>query len=198
MPSRSGKNSEDQRVKRTYGVLMEAFANLLAQKTYDEITVQELCEEAVIRRTTFYQHFENKQQFMEWFIRRQQMQFSEQSQEKIPNGQIGVHFEQLARKLLKYLNQNDALAKLAMDTDIRSQRLMDAYIRGCVENLLSRLSEKDELEALAGGAPMGLLAEFYVGGMLAALRWWIKNGRPCSEDELIHHLRMRVERNIKK
>ena len=42
----------DRRIQRTYQQLTEAMGRLLLRKEWNQITVQELCDEAVIRRTT--------------------------------------------------------------------------------------------------------------------------------------------------
>ena len=63
MASRSAVNNKDLRVKRTYKMLKEAFTVLLSQRPFEQLTVQEICEKAMVRRTTFYQHFEDKHDF---------------------------------------------------------------------------------------------------------------------------------------
>ena len=48
---------EDLRVKKTKRVLTEAFFKLLNEKPFEEITVNELCDRADVRRATFYKHY---------------------------------------------------------------------------------------------------------------------------------------------
>ena len=38
-----------------------------------------------------------------------------------------------------------------------------------------------------------LAAEYYVGGMIAAAKWWYTHNKPCTEEELIQHLCTLVE-----
>ena len=61
---KSGKT--DRRVLRTYQQLTDAIGRLLLREAWNQITVQELCDEAMIRRTTFYQHFRDMNDFMLW------------------------------------------------------------------------------------------------------------------------------------
>ena len=51
---------EDLRVRKTKKAIAEAFMALLEEKNYDEITVNELCDRAGVRRTTFYKHYKDK------------------------------------------------------------------------------------------------------------------------------------------
>ena len=47
----------DLRVQKTRSALTSALYDLLCQKSFDDVTVTELCEKAVIRKATFYKHF---------------------------------------------------------------------------------------------------------------------------------------------
>ena len=44
-------------MQKTRSALTSALYDLLCPKSFDDITVTELCEKAVIRKATFYKHF---------------------------------------------------------------------------------------------------------------------------------------------
>jgi AcrR family transcriptional regulator len=50
----------DPRIRRTRQLLFEAFQNLLAEKTFHLITVQDIAERSTLNRATFYDHFTDK------------------------------------------------------------------------------------------------------------------------------------------
>lgn len=53
-------NGEDPRVKRTRKLLLDALVELMAEKSFQSITVQDVAERATVNRATFYAHFEDK------------------------------------------------------------------------------------------------------------------------------------------
>jgi AcrR family transcriptional regulator len=50
----------DPRIRRTRQMLFQAFQDLLAEKTFDLISVQDIAERSTLNRATFYDHFTDK------------------------------------------------------------------------------------------------------------------------------------------
>jgi AcrR family transcriptional regulator len=50
----------DPRIRRTRQMLYQAFQELLAEKSFDQISVQDLAERSTLNRATFYDHFTDK------------------------------------------------------------------------------------------------------------------------------------------
>ncbi|MFV0559688.1 MAG: TetR/AcrR family transcriptional regulator [Enterococcus sp.] len=55
----------DLRVKRTHKMIIEAFIQLVEEKGYDNVTIQDIADTAMINRATFYAHFKDKQDLYE-------------------------------------------------------------------------------------------------------------------------------------
>ena len=60
---------EDPRVTRTRKLIQDAFAELLAEKSFHAISVQDIAERATVNRATFYAHFEDKYALLDHLIR---------------------------------------------------------------------------------------------------------------------------------
>ncbi|WP_243526702.1 TetR/AcrR family transcriptional regulator [Bacillus pseudomycoides] len=54
----------DLRIIRTKKFIYDAFIKLIAEKGYDAITIQDITDEALINRATFYSHYRDKQDLL--------------------------------------------------------------------------------------------------------------------------------------
>src|SRR5947208_16940538 len=59
----------DLRVRRTHKLLWEALMAELSERAFEEITVKDICERAMVHRTTFYKHYEDKYALLEQGMR---------------------------------------------------------------------------------------------------------------------------------
>jgi len=60
----SAKNKLDPRVIRTRKLLQEAFIELVGEKGYWDITIQDITDRATLNRVTFYLHYDNKEDLL--------------------------------------------------------------------------------------------------------------------------------------
>ena len=59
-PGIVGVETTDPRIVRSRRMLMEALVRLLDRKEFDDISVQEIADEATLNRATFYLHYPDK------------------------------------------------------------------------------------------------------------------------------------------
>lgn len=58
------EKTPDRRTRRTRRLLLESLIALILEKGYEAVTVQDILNHADIGRSTFYAHFENKEQLL--------------------------------------------------------------------------------------------------------------------------------------
>ena len=60
--------SKDIRVQKTIKTIEDVFLNLIKEKTFTDITIKDICDEAMISRSTFYSHYKDKYDLLEHFF----------------------------------------------------------------------------------------------------------------------------------
>ena len=196
MDKHSGNGHVDLRVQRTYKLLGDAFISLLRQKNFDQITVREICDRAMVRRTTFYQHFKDKQDFLVWFIRGKQKEFLLHAQfSGDPVSGIEDYMTGILAEVLRFLKENrhfiDAISSGVSGSVSPLKVFSDAWVK----DLTVILEKYDSLPGIGLPASPAIAAEYYVGGVLAVARWWYVNGCTYSEEDMVSSIRA-LARNV--
>lgn len=95
---------EDLRVRRTREWLMRAFTELLEEKSFHRLTVQDIAELAGINRVTFYGHFADKYALLEHWLREQ---FQQQVTSTFSTSQVldAHNLEALILMVMRWFNQ---------------------------------------------------------------------------------------------
>ena len=67
--NQSVKKREDPRIKRTRKLINQAFFELIKEKGFQAITIQDIADRAEVNRATFYAHYEDKYQLLDRYVR---------------------------------------------------------------------------------------------------------------------------------
>jgi AcrR family transcriptional regulator len=69
MSSKLPNEKEDPRITRTRNLILQAFMELLPEKGFQSLTVQDITQKAGVNRATFYAHFTDKYDLLDHSIR---------------------------------------------------------------------------------------------------------------------------------
>ena len=173
---------EDLRVQKTKAALFRAFYELLAEKSYESITINELCERAMVRRATFYKHYRDKQDFLLGLVSR----FREQFRAMIKADGESIT---LAEYFTKYIsNTVDRIVTYPeIVKNILASQMRDPFI-----NVVRRSNFKDAIDRINEAAALGVrisvstevAASMIVGGSSILLIQWFENGMQIPRERL--------------
>lgn len=170
----------DRRVQRTREALQKALIELIGERGYDAITVQEIVDRANCGRTTFYLHYGGKDElFMS-------------CHEAIVSGSSSLHVlsrEELlsreapprlrsvyrhllgSRALLAPLFQSKDGALILRRVHARSAQAIEAGLRAAFAEVQSAI-------------PLDVLANYLARAQTALVQWWLEKGRPHAPETL--------------
>lgn len=167
----------DLRVQKTYAALTTAFTALMESQPYEQITVAQLCEAALIRRTTFYKHFADKDEFLTFYILTLRDEFERGLEAQAGNLPVREYVCGMFEKVVAFFNEHKRLMDNAL-LGASAGVLLDALAEVMMRDLVSVI-ERDAKARARVGVPPEVVAAFVCGGMLQALRKWWAAG--CSE-----------------
>lgn len=165
----------DLRIEKTYRALIRAFTELLEERHYEEVSVALLCERAMIRRTTFYKHFADKDEFFVFFMQSLRDEFQNRSTPLEVGESERDHEAHMLSELVDFVLYHDRLVDNVMQSS-SSGVLFDSLSSVIARDIAQRL----ETDAAAGKelpAPPAIIASFCAGGIVQMLRSWWTGGR---------------------
>lgn len=130
--------------------------------------MNELCDEATIRRATFYKHFADKYDFFSFFIRQKQDQFISQAKEETPPNGIYAYTLYLSQRSILYFKEHESLIQNILKSDMSASPL-DIFNEEIHSNILSNLKEHQQRSCTFSVSPE-LLASFLSGGIFSTIR----------------------------
>jgi AcrR family transcriptional regulator len=183
---KSSFEQPDLRVRRTHKLLWEALMAELSEQAFEEITVKDICERAMVHRTTFYKHYEDKYALLEQGMR--QMYAELLADEKhLPPGAYSI--EQPPPyfvRLFEHAAQHRQFYKLMLCGEgvSRFQKLIKDYIAEVASTNASELpSSRQHLTV-----PLAMHAQFVAGATVSLLAWWLENGMPLTPRQMAQYL----------
>ena len=159
----------DRRQQKTRAAIFGAFSRLLQKKRFENITVQEIIDEANVGRSTFYAHFETKNDLLRALCTQI---FEHVFVHALP--QEAVHAEGLANLQLKLghilYHLGEHRSDLAGILPGEGGELFMQYLR----EYLTRLFEQYQ-SFFSPDVPQSYLMNHLTGSFAETLKWWLRS-----------------------
>lgn len=176
---------EDLRQKRTRKFLVNALLELLEERPFSEISVVDICERAMVHRTTFYAHFDDKQALLRYTVTQLQADLEDQGLAGRSFSSPRAYFIAMARDVLAFMREHRKLYEAGVSgCDGMELRILEDAVALQIQE---KLSQPGFLPQLDGFQPE-IAAHFYAGAVLALIRWWLEHDMPVSDEVLLGHL----------
>lgn len=180
-----GANTPDRRVQRTRRLLHKALMSQVLEKKYESITVQEILDHADVGRSTFYTHFQDKDELLvSGFENVKNLLKSAQaaaavlprkSYEKIIGFSLAM-FEHA----YEYRAVNHALLGSSAETVVRRQ--IHSALEGVIGPEVRAALPRRKHGNCAVSAE--LLTHFLVSTYISVLTWWLAAKNPLPPKDI--------------
>jgi len=190
MAEMNHKRKEDLRVRRTFKLLSQALLSLLLEKSFEEIFVTDICERAMVHRTTFYKHFEDKYHLLDFCVKELISNFEGDDYPLDSTESMKDYYMNLIRKSLEYLAENK---KLLLTGILRAgNNSMLPMLSSSVSQLIEKKLCDNEKMGFHHSIPCPIIAQFYSGALISASIWWLENDMPITIDEMVRYISLLI------
>jgi len=167
----SDKN--DRRSQRTRQLLSAALVELIREKDYKTITVNEIIERANVGRSTFYAHYKDKDDLFLGELDR----VIEVLSQRIPGQDEMPFFPSLG--LFQHVSEEYELYKALVWTPG-----IDLLIKHMQKSLTQRVEQGLQNSGEEYNIPLPILANFITGSFLTLLKWWLENKKKQTPQQI--------------
>lgn len=164
----------DIRITKTQRALSIAMLSLLEKNSFQKITVNDICQEALVSRSTFYAHFVDKYMLLQFCM--------QELGARMRVSTAGLPHEERIRASLQAIADHSGIFHNIFLAD-PNKELVD-MLRGHFTGLLSDMLRETDTEGRLQGNRADLVATYCAGGMSAMVSWWIEGDFKVAIDEV--------------
>ena len=148
-------------------LIAETFVKLSDEKNIDKITVKDLVEACGISRQTFYYHFDDVYDLLEWV-------FEEDANRVLPSEVVYEHWRDDVMMFFKYLADNSVFALNIYNSNSRIYmlRYFKRRLQGCIRSFAIIVSEGKNIDR----TDFEFVVEFYANGIVGLISQWLDLG----------------------
>lgn len=151
----------------TKEALGAALKQTMALKPIDKITVKDLVEICGVNRQTFYYHFDDVYDLLEWV-------FEEDANRVLPQKVVYGNWQEDVMSFFRYLSENSTFALNVYNSNSRLYMLkyLKGRLQGCIRSFAEIVSEKQNVDR----QDFEFVVEFYAMLTIGFISQWMDMG----------------------
>ncbi|AEW01244.1 hypothetical protein A4D02_35710 [Niastella koreensis] len=175
----TGDLQEDRRIQKTKQLLADSLGQLMREKEYDAITIQDIIDKANVGRSTFYAHYESKEKLLLHNINFQRELININSND--PQHCMGINLPYLFNHLAEY----GPIVKAIHGTPIGYQ--VAEHFTAIVVSKIVGYYKRKPLPPAMEKQELQYRAEAVAGGIVRMVICWVMDGTPVPASKMIAH-----------
>lgn len=183
MSNNTTNENLDLRIRRTHKLLFDSLISLLSEKSFEDIRISDICDKAMIHRTTFYKHFEDKYQLLDFLLRQLISDFEEKSLQYTATNNQRQYYTNLFKLLLEHMSENRKMYSIGLLNNGSAMKLLQKIVLQCVKSKL----ENDEANGVKFIVPINIIAEFYSPALVYSAGEWLEEGMIVPIEQMVEY-----------
>ena len=180
--NKNKKSRFERRRQQTHSRIKEAAIELILEKGYQEVTIQDITDRADYARATFYLHFQDIEELVLEYFNEGWQDHSSTAQELqlTAGGELPLlYYEILVDFLLA--DQNKDFYKIIFNR-LGPMSIIEQIKKHLIVDIEKRIRNNSELAD--DNIPPFLKANFYFGAMIQSIIWWLEEPNPYTPQQM--------------
>ena len=162
--------------------LAQSLKQLMAERTLDKITVKEIVTRCGVNRQTFYYHFKDIYDLLDWMFVNEGQEFSR----RYPDSRSSDDGESAIRNMCSYLRENKQMVVNIYHS--LGRELLDRYLCREMSKLLQTTLGYRAQVFGATEDDLAYLIAFYKHAFVGSLLDWVHDGLPGDIDDIVQKM----------
>lgn len=175
--------TEDLRVIKTIRDIQNGFIQVLQDKTFEKITVNDICTASLVGRSTFYHHYQDKYDLLAQMNHNQIEKFNDLLSDRIEQ----LSQDELLLNLYNSLIPDSKVITTLVEISDVKDNLKATYFK-LLKQYFVKVSSQIKIEV-----PNDFLSDFYANSALTAILWSLKHGH---QEEISKFMNGLVKKSI--
>jgi hypothetical protein len=162
----------DRRIQKTKKALTEALIHLILEKGYEKVTIQNIIDKANVGRSTFYIHYESKEQLL----------LDGHNNLNVPMFSIEVENELSFENLFTHIAQNQQLAKAMLGK--KSGNMMTEFFKNNIALKIKKRFSSQFGKTKNEQKTLTYLSDATGSAVISLLVSWVEDEMPFKTEEM--------------
>lgn len=172
----------------TKKLLAESLKKCMRQKPLSKISIREIVEDCGVNRQTFYYHFKDIYDLVEWM-------FNQEALRMLKENMSFLTWEDSCLYLLKYIEENWDICICTLNSLGRSH--LERFFYDDIYDILRSVIDETSADISIEAKYKDFIAHFYTVSFAAILMSWLKGEITYAPEELIGLISMTISSNIR-
>lgn len=171
----------------TKNAIAMSLKKIVSEKSLSKITINDITDDCGINRMTFYYHFRDIYDLIEWI-------FVQNTEKVLEDKKTYDTWQQGILNILKAIEENRDFI-LNVYSFIGRERI-EFYLYKIVYSLIIDVIKEKCIGMIVGDEDMKFIGDFYKYAIVGTILNWINNGMRESPDKIVNHLNVTLSGNI--
>lgn len=179
----------NQKSQTTEEVLAAGMKHLITVMPFEKITVKAIADEAHVKRPTFYNHFKDKYDIVEYILKQELI---EPARTLMACDMLGEAIRLILVTMKKEKKSYMHVARI--DEDVIFQRIVRELFKELLLDVMrERMADEDNGNPML---TMDNIAEYYAYGISFGISKWIQKGMKMEVDEVLEALKVLLSESL--
>lgn len=184
--------NNDLRVIKTKNALYNTLIELMKDHAFEEIKVSDICTKALINRSTFYAHYNDKYELLKDMIDNLKDSLTEELKKNQNIGDTKEYYLEMIKIFLDHI-ESKRNTYISIMINNRNSIMFDIVYDVLDHDIKSRLKNDASSKK---GIPSNIVAKFYIGAVFNVGLEYLKNNNNYSKEDILKYLDILIPNNL--